>query len=172
MTFAESSSIVAILAPSSGSDEASQQTLANSEYVIQLLPVSLSFVFTISICAALRTFFVSSTVKLAVSLIGGAIPSNRIRSLLPSISRSFSIKLPPTGICIISGLITAVLWKNRREIPESPGSGAILVRTDTEEDDVRQFVRLCDDWFEMLKIRFDKSFLIAIDEQRGEKYQK
>lgn len=65
---------------------------------------------------------------------------------------------------MISGRIMVLLWKNRREIPASPGSGAILVRTDTEEEDVRQFVRVCDAWFEMLKMRFDKSFLIAIDD--------
>lgn len=173
ITFAESSSIFAILAPWSRSEDASPQTLTNSSYAIQLFPVSLSFVFTISICAALRSFFVSSTVKLGVSVsVGGAMPSNRILPLLPSISRSFSIRLSPTGICMISGRIMAVLCRNRREIEESPGSGAILaspdslgtlVRTANEEDEMRQFVRLCEAWFEMLKRRFVKSFLIAID---------
>jgi hypothetical protein len=61
---------------------------------------------------------------------------------------------------------------NLRDIAKSPGSGAILVvsvesfgtlvRTANEEDEMRQFIRLCEATFVILKSFFDKSFLIAI----------
>lgn len=71
-----------------------------------------------------------------------------------------------------SGWKTAFRWRNLRKMPLSPGSGAMSrlaaaggMRDRVEEEEMRQLERDCEESLVMLRRRWVRVFLNAMDEE-------
>lgn len=144
---------------------------------MQLFRILLSLDFTNSSCATLSNFLAFSAVTVSVESDfsgGGLNPSNRIRFLAMSIAFNLWTRFSPS-FGEKAGWKPARLWRKRRKMALSPGSGAMSgavtlggIRAWTEEEDMRQLVCVWDEILVMLRRRWAKSLLNAMDVQKRE----